>query len=206
MHITTYSFCIYSNLLFKNVIPLLFLVEESTQKLGAVTIEQTLGPPAFWCHSLLILSQWPHFCHSFVAPCHSKSGCWPSHEPPTGWCITLSVLPHPVCESASLGLDEIMFKGRFGRKRLLGSCGAEGASANDTLPSFKSVTHWALCISSFWDLHANRCRFIMGSRLGTLALRTYHCVCDGQSWKERPRVANCLYFFFQKVVGVGGAI
>lgn len=133
-------------------------------------------------------------CHSFVAPCHGKAECWPSHEPPTGWGITLSVLPHPVCESASLGRDEIMFKGRFRRKRLLGSCGAEGASANDTLPSFRSATQRALCISSSRDLHANRCQFIMGSRLGTLSPRIYHRVCGGWPWEERPQVANCCIF------------
>lgn len=133
-------------------------------------------------------------CHSFVAPCHGKAECWPSHEPPTGWGITLSVLPHPVCESASLGRDEIMFKGRFRRKRLLGSCGAEGASANDSLRSFRSATQRALCISSSRDLHANRCQFIMGSRLGTLSPRIYHSVCGGWPWEERPQVANCCIF------------
>lgn len=79
-----------------------------------------------------------------------------------------------------------MFKGRFRRKQLLGSGRAERASINDTLPSFKSAEQHVVHFSS-WDLHANRSGFIMGSRLGTLTLKVYHSVYDGNPRKKGPR-------------------
>lgn len=177
-HYKIYSFRIYSDLLLKNVISLSILIEKCTQRLGAVTTEANHGASC-----LLVPHQWPHF--SFAVPLQHpvpvKVDGEPrrmSHQP--GWCMTLSVLPHPACESASLARDEIMFKGRFRRKQLLGNGGAERASANDTVPSVKSVMQSFVHFSS-WDLHANWFGFIMGSRLGTLTLKIHHSVCDGQS-------------------------
>lgn len=66
-------------------------------------------------------------------------------EPPR-WCIILSALPHPVCESASLDQDEITLKEDLKGIRVLGMDREEGETLLTTLSIYaKTIWHSQLC-------------------------------------------------------------